>query len=327
MPDVTEENQEAENPGIANSVPPDAADAANANSRCGIVAIVGRASVGKSSLINRILGEKISIVSPVPQTTRNVVRGVHTEARGQLVFLDTPGVHKAEHDLGKLMNRMARVSIEGADVALLVLDGTSAPQDEDLGWMRKLLRAPCQLVLALNKADVSASHAAEYEEAWRQIEAAGTERRDARWVSISAQTGAGVDGLLGELFSLVPIGPALFAEDLLTDFPRRLAIADIIREKLFGVLHQELPHCIAVYVDELEEKEHGWEISAQVYVNKASQKGIVLGDKGRRLRRAREQAEVELQKIYERPMKLNLWVKVEPQWAKNFWILRQMGYT
>ncbi|MFT5474586.1 MAG: GTP-binding protein Era, partial [Kiritimatiellia bacterium] len=127
----------------------------NPDYRSGIVAIVGRANVGKSTLINRILGEKVSITSPVAQTTRNAIRAIHTEERGQLVFLDTPGVHKAKHDLGKVMNKTARSATEGADVCLLVLDSTRVPREEDDGWMRRLAKSPSELVFVLNKQDSS----------------------------------------------------------------------------------------------------------------------------------------------------------------------------
>lgn len=296
--------------------------------RCGIVAIVGRANAGKSTLMNRLLDEKVSIVSPVPQTTRNMVRGILTEPRGQLVFLDTPGVHKATHDLGHLMNRTARHSVKGCDIALLVCDGSSAPREEDDGWMRKLRKGEEEWLLALNKADTGAPHAADYD----AIEAAAAAddpagRGPALRLRVSAMTGAGVPELVSALFERVPEGPLLFPEDILTDFPRNLAIADVVRECLFARLHDEIPHAVAVRVDKFTERGDEWLVDAFVYVNKPSQKPIVLGRRGELLKEVTAEAEKQLSGMYERRVRLFLWVKVEPGWAKNFWLLKQMGYA
>jgi GTP-binding protein Era len=322
-------------------VPPNAA----ALGRTGIVAIVGRANVGKSTLMNRLLDEKVSIVSLVPQTTRNLVRGILTEPRGQLVFLDTPGVHKATHDLGRLMNRTARISIEGADVALLVLDGSDRPEQEDDGWMRKLAKLHTQVVAVLNKRDVGTHQAAAYRRLWDEAAAAAVAPRDGepppeapgrpdgvagppapRWHEVSALTGAGTEALLADLFALVPLGPALFPEDMLTDFPRRWNIADVVREKLFLRLHDELPHAVAVLVDRVTEGRDRWVVDAEILVNRPTQKPIILGLKGRMLRAVRRAAEAELAAMYERPVDLNLWVRVEEDWAKKHWILKRLGY-
>ncbi len=295
--------------------------------RCGMVALVGRANVGKSSLMNRVLAEKVSIVSSVPQTTRNMIRGIHTEARGQLVFLDTPGVHKAGYDLGKIMNRAARASIDGVDIVLLLLDATSRPRDEDEGWMRKLIKADESFVFVLSKCDLDLSFEGEYRRLFRTICTEKGVEAKADWIKTSAQTGEGIDVLLSHLFDAVPTGPYLFPDDMITDFPRNTCIADTIREKLICVLKDELPHAIAVKVKDIAESADQWVITADILVNRQSQKGIVIGKKGRILRKAREDAASELSTIYEKDVKLDLWVKVEKNWAKNHWILRQLGYT
>lgn len=300
---------------------------AASSARCGIVALVGRANVGKSTLMNRLLGEKVSIVSPVAQTTRNLVRGILTEQRGQLVFLDTPGVHRARHDLGKLMNRIARASAQGADMTLLLVDVSSRPREEDTGWMRKLIKAKAPCIVACNKSDLGGGQGDEYREAWKALaeDAAGGAAQ--LWLNISALTGRGVDELLDALFESAPPGPALFPEDVLTDFPRNWAIADIVREKLFALLREELPHAVAVRVDAVEEREGAWSVKADILVDKPSQKAIVIGNKGRVLRTVRRQAEAELSEMYERKVALNLWVKVQKHWAKNHWTLKQLGYV
>ena len=305
----------------------------------GIISIVGRANVGKSSLLNRILGEKVSIVSPVAQTTRNMIRAVHTEERGQLVFLDTPGIHKAEGQLGKLMNKMARRSADGADRILLVLDASARPWDEDQGWMRRLSRQPIPTTIALNKSDLANPHAEAYRKLWTESAETGAQTAEhdesvekptcppPEWIATSAQSGSGVDLLTSRLFDGVPEGPHLFPEDLLTDFPRKLAIADVIREKLFAYLKDELPHSVAVHIDKLIEGDERWTIDGDIYVNRSSQKGIVLGAKGRQLREVNRKATQELEEMFERKITLNLWVTVQKDWTKNFWILKKLGYT
>lgn len=290
--------------------------------RCGIVALVGRANVGKSSLLNAILRDKVSIVSPVAQTTRNMVRAVHSEARGQLVFMDTPGVHKARYDLGRIMNRTARAAVEGADVALLVLDPSTPLRDEDEGWMRKLARADLNLILVLNKRDLDWPFENAYRDAWERCRG----QTNALWMTLSAAQKSGVDELIAVLFDAVPLGPALFPDDMLTDFPRKLSIGDVIREKYFNVLRDELPHDLAVRVGDIIERKDGWTVYADVLVNRPTQKGIVIGHKGRLLRKVKREASAELTQMFDCDVKLELWIKVEKNWSKNHWILKQLGY-
>lgn len=297
--------------------------------KSGIAAVVGRANVGKSTLINRMMAEKVSIVSPVPQTTRNQVRAVLTDTRGQLVVLDTPGMHRAEHDLGRIMNRAARKSTEGTDVVLLVLDGTTAPREEDIGWMRRLSAAGGPAwVVAENKSDMGTPHRDAYEAALAEVigERGDDATRPLAWVSVSAATGDGVDALVGRLFDLLPEGAPLFDEDILTDFPRNWTIADVVREKLYGHLHDEIPHCVAVAVDKVEETDRGLFVDVEIYVDRPSQKGIVIGRKGRLLKNVTREAEQELSAMFDQPVKLHPWVKIERHWARNFWLLKKMGY-
>jgi GTP-binding protein Era len=308
----------------------------------GMIAVIGRANVGKSSLVNAVLGEKLSIVSPVAQTTRNAIRGILTDERGQLVFVDTPGIHKSQSNLGQVMNKMARASVEGCDLALLVLDAAETAREEDLGWISRLLREDIPVIAVLNKIDaVAGKPPADWPAIWKSVAAeklAGqpdaTERekqnltRQPEWFSVSAQTGDGLPRLIAHLFGRMPEGELLFPEDMLSDYPRKLAIADFIREKLFGVLREELPHAIAVWVDSLTENpDESWDIRAVVYVAKDSQKGIVLGEKGRLLRKIKRQSDAELSAIYERPVRVDLWVKVEKKWTDNFWLLKKFGYV
>jgi len=298
--------------------------------RAGIIAVVGRANVGKSTLVNALVEEKVSIISPVAQTTRNRIRGIWTSPRGQLVFLDTPGVHKATHDLGRLMNRMARNSTEGADVIMLVLDITAFPCIEDEGWMQKLSGGDTPLVMVLNKIDAITPKSDQREvhrTLWIRIQKAAGKSCSPRWMEISAKTGDGVDDLRNLLLEMAPPGPLLFPEEMLSDFPRKLLIADIVRERLFGVLKEELPYAIAVHITSLDESKDGWNIQGDILVNKPSQKGIVIGRKGRLLALVTRESELELATIYERKISLRLWVRVHKNWAQDTALLQKLGYT
>ncbi len=295
--------------------------------RCGVVAVVGRASTGKSTLLNALLGEKVAVVSPIPQTTRTVIRGILTEARGQIVFLDTPGIHRSANELGRTMNRRARATAEGADLVLLVLDAASRPFQEDEGWIRRLLFSPNPVVIALNKCDQPTFSAGPYRELWQSLTREKGAEKTADWIPISALRGDGLPELVTLLFKRLPPSPLLFPDDILTDYPRKLAIADAVREKYYEVLRDELPHVLAVEIEDIEESEGAWIAHGLVIVEKNSQKGIVIGAKGRLLKQVRERAEAELSDIYERPVRLDLRVKVYPGWTKNYWMLKRLGYA
>lgn len=344
---------------------PFAAKAGDLAPHAGVIAVVGRTNAGKSTLVNRLVGEKVSIVSPVAQTTRSVVRGVLTEARGQIALLDTPGLHKSQNLLGAEMNKRARASVGGADAALLVVDAARAPQLEDDGWMRRLVRSEIPVFVFLNKTDEK-DRSADFRALWnrvraedeaREAEAAAAQAaRDAAppeetekippwkrkgrarrapapfaqpvWIRGSAKTGDGVDALLDALFGALPPGPLLFDGDTVSDHPRRVAVADVVREKLFRLLHDELPHDVGVRIDDIAERPGApVEVRGTVLVCRPGQKGIVLGEKGRTLRAATRAAEKELAEFFGRPARVSLWIRVEPDWNANFFLLRQLGYV
>ena len=301
------------------------ADGDEAPKKAAIVGVVGRTNAGKSTLVNALVGEKVSIVSPVEQTTRNTVRGIVSDPRGQLVLVDTPGLHKAVGPLGRLLNGMARASSAGVDILCVVFDASHAPQLEDEGWMARVAREkPARCVFVLNQCDKSPVFETMYRDSWTA--AGGESGLIPVWTRVSALTGEGLPALVDVLFGMAEVGPALFDDDIVTDYPRKLAIADVVREKLLSKLFQEVPHEIGVAVKDIAERKDGWEVSVTIYVNKPSQKGMVIGMGGKTLKYARKAAEPELSEMFGVKVRLELWVKVEPHWMKNDRLLAEMGY-
>lgn len=312
--------------------PPGAAAAPATPFHAGIAAIVGRANSGKSSLLNALLGEKISAVSPVAQTTRRPVRGMFNEPNLQIVFLDTPGIRQASHTLSSMLNRTARGLVTGSDVVLLLLDASIHPQDEDRGWMQKLAADAEPVFAILNKRDLG-SRRPSYEAAWAEVVEKNLARDPGfvpapiRWFETSATTGDGLPELLDALRAAMPESPPLFPPDMLTDDPGPFFIADIIRGQINARLTAELPHAIAVAVDRIEETDEAVNVTATIYVEKNSQRPIVIGQHAHMIRDIRHAAEKELAAIYEKKHKLELWVKVEKNWSSNYWLLKKFGYV
>lgn len=315
----------------------DGADTDNLR-KAAMVGVVGRTNAGKSTVVNRMVGEKVSIVSPVEQTTRNTIRGIVEDPRGQLVLLDTPGLHKAVGPLGKLLNGMARASSAGVDILLVVFDAAHEPQLEDEGWMSRVARErPEKVVFALNKCDRSPFYETMFRDAWKAVEqkldpppAATTGilpvAVNPTWVTCCGIKKGGCDALMDALFDFAEPGPALFPEDVVTDYPRKLAIADVVREKMLQRLRDEVPHEVGVAVKDIAEGPRGWDVAVTIYVNRPSQKGIVIGPRGSFLKAVRQSAEPELADMFGVKVRLELWVKVEPNWMKNGRLLAEMGY-
>ena len=294
-----------------------------------MVGVVGRTNAGKSTVVNQMVGEKVSIVSPVEQTTRNTIRGIVEDPRGQLVLLDTPGLHKAVGPLGKLLNGMARATSAGVDILLVVFDAAHEPQLEDEGWMRRVVKErPEKVVFALNKCDRSPFYETMFRDLWKEVASdPQTTNHEPRWVTCCGIRKGGCDALLDVLDDLAVPGPALFPEDVVTDYPRKLAIADVVREKLIQRLRDEVPHEVGVAVKDLhEDRKRGWDVAVTIYVNRPSQKGIVIGPRGSLLKAVRLSAEPELSDMFGVKVRLELWVKVEPNWMKNNRLLAEMGY-
>jgi GTP-binding protein Era len=263
------------------------------------------------------------------------VRGIVADPRGQLVLLDTPGLHKAVGRLGTLLNRMARRSAAGTDILCVVFDAAEEPQLEDVGWMQRVARErPEKVVFVLNKADKSPFREAEFREAWEEARQAAPDGSEGDstpppepvWVKAISTTEGGAKQVLDALFDLAEEGEKLFDDDIVTDYPRKLAIADVIREKFLASLHQEVPHEMGVLVKSVEEEGNRWRVAADVLVNRASQKPIVIGRGAETVKRVRIGAERELSSVFGVKVSIELWVRVEPNWMKNDRLLAEMGY-
>jgi GTP-binding protein Era len=293
--------------------------------------------VGKSTLLNRLLGQKIAITSPKPQTTRDQILGIVTHDDAQILFLDTPGIHRPLHKLGEHMVAVATATLRDADLALWLVDGATPPTDEDraIGELLRTLyrRQPLPpLVLGINKVDAAgltletlAERTQEYLALVEWLAGAAVPPAPA---ALSALTGAGVDELVAALRARLPRGPRYFPADEVTDIETRFIVAELIREKALNQLQQEVPHSIAVVVDEfIPRGEEMTYISAVIYVERASQKGIVLGEKGSRIKQIGRAARPEIEELVGTRVYLELWVKVWEKWRTREAMLRRLGYA
>ena len=291
--------------------------------RSGFVAILGRPNVGKSTLLNALLGEKVAIVSPKPQTTRARIQGVLTRPEAQVIFLDTPGWHRPLHKLGEYMVGEVRRAVPDADLLLFLADLTAPPNDEDLSLAGFLRRATAPILLGGNKVDLLRG---------RSADAALIPYRDLLpdadgSVVISALTGLGLAELLEAIVARLPEGPRYYPPDTVTDQPERVIAAEMVREQVLLHTHQEIPHAVATEVDEFKVRDDGTTyIRAVIYVERDSQKGIVIGKRGAMLKAIGQDARRELERFVEGKVYLDLWVKVKKNWRKKEGDLRWLGY-
>jgi GTPase len=291
-------------------------------SRSGFAVVVGRPNVGKSTLVNAIVGQKVSIVTERPQTTRGRVRGVLTRGDVQIVFTDTPGFHKPRTLLGERLNRMVADSTTDADAVVLVVDGAAGVGRGD-AYVAADRVAPlrCLKVCAVNKVDLVPG-----DEILPQLQAAARLAAFDHVFPVSARTGRGLDDLLGVLAEAMPEGPPLFPPGQVTDQPTELRVAEIVREKALSLTRDELPHSIAVQVEELEPEGGLIRISCLVLVERESQKGIVIGRGGSMLKRIGTQARRELEPLLGSKVFLGLRVKVQREWQRDPAALTRLGY-
>ncbi len=295
----------------------------NVNDRSAFIAIVGRPNVGKSSLLNRMLGEKIAIVTNKPQTTRTRIMGVLTEGEHQLVFTDTPGMHKARTSLGKYMVRSVTESVAGADACLLVADATEEISDteRELIERMKALSLPC--VLAINKTDIVKEKSSimkvilDYT-ALYDFEAV---------VPVSAKKGEGVDELVDELKKLTNEGGHFFDADTLTDQPERQLASEMLREKLLLCLDKEIPHGTAVVIEKMRQRDNGvLDIEATIYCERDTHKGIIIGKGGAMLKKVSTKAREDMENFFDCKVNLQTWVKVKEDWRNRDGLLRNFGF-
>ncbi|HET6823290.1 MAG TPA: GTPase Era [Anaerolineales bacterium] len=293
--------------------------------RSAFVAIIGRPNVGKSTLVNALLGQKIAAVSPKPQTTRKRQLGILTTDTAQLVFVDTPGIHNPRHKLGTFLNQEAEEALEGVDVILWLVEIPARPQEEDIQIAALLsrVRSRIPIVLAANKIDLIGPDVL----AARLEAYAGLLNKQVQIISISATRNENLDELQNLLISLAPIRPPEYDEEQITDSYERDIAADLIREACLLQLREEVPHGVGVRIDEFTERENGMlYIAATIFVERESQKGIVIGEGGKMLKQIGSSARKEIEEMGGRPVFLELRVKVLKDWRNNEEALRRLGY-
>lgn len=296
----------------------------NFNDKSAFIAIVGRPNVGKSSILNRILGQKITIVSSKPQTTRTRIMGVLTEGETQLVFIDTPGIHKPRTELGKYMVRSIDESVAGVDACLLVTEACRNITDTELKLMEKFEAMDVPAILAINKIDTVKDKS----DLMLQI-ARYSEKYDFdAVVPVSAQTGSGIDQLKDELKKQAQEGGHLFDEDTITDQPERVLAAEMIREKMLRLLDKEIPHGTAVVIERMKTRDDKdiIDMDATIYCEKASHKGIIIGKGGSMLKKIGTYARQDMEAFFNCKVNLTMWVKVKEDWRNRENLLRSFGY-
>lgn len=287
----------------------------------GFVSIIGRPNVGKSTLLNCIIGEKIVITSDKPQTTRNRIQGIHNIPGGQIVFIDTPGIHTGRSRLNKSMDEVARSSISGVDLLMLVVEATTAADPAFIQDVLKRVTIP--VVLVINKVDLLADKALVL-------------KKIADWaalfpfkeiVPISAGRNDGVEHLVSVVCGYLPEGHAMFPDDILTDMPEKFIVAEMIREKVFRLTRDEVPYSTAVVVESFVERENGViAISAAIMLERETQKGIIIGNKGEMLKKIGTQARQDIERLLDTRIYLELFVKVVENWSERPSKLRELGY-
>lgn len=288
--------------------------------RTGFVALVGKPNVGKSTLLNAILEQKVAIVSHHPQTTRIPLRGILNRPDAQIVFTDTPGIHEPHHRLGHLMVKLAQQAIPDADIICFVVDISTPPSQLDEQIAHRLRRRSVPCILVLNKVDVRPRLGGPHLAAYRALGVWEME------LAISARTGDGIPALVDELVQRLPIGQPLYPEDWVVDQSRQSLAAEMVREKVMRFTEQEVPHSIAVEVEEWEERQDLTYIRMSINVERAGQKGIIIGAGGSLLKRIGQAARRDIELMLGQRVYLDLWVKVRPNWRNDPHALNWLGY-
>jgi GTP-binding protein Era len=292
--------------------------------KSGFIALLGRPNVGKSTLLNALVGEKIAIVSTKPQTTRSRITGIKTTAEAQLIFVDTPGLARPRNALNRHMMQIARDAYQGVDLILLVTEAASPDQlaaDEFILQQLKEVKTP--IFLVINKIDLI-----DHRQLLPLIESYQRLFPFAEYVPISALKEVNIDALQRAIEHYLPVGPRYFPTDQLTDQPERFWIAELIREQIFALMEQEVPYQTAVMVEQLEDTDSGvLHVEATIYVERDSQKGIIIGKRGSRLKQVGQTARQAIERRLNTRVYLALWVKVRRDWSENEQLIRDMGYV
>lgn len=290
--------------------------------KSGFVGIIGRPNVGKSTLMNQLIGQKIAITSPVSQTTRNRLRGILSKEKAQIIFVDTPGIHKPHHSLGKIIVKNAKTAINSVDIILLVVDSSvkSGGGDRYIIDLLKTVNQP--VIVGLNKSDQQTETYQQIDESYANL------IQEYNWpmIKFSALTGDGLDALQNCLIERLEPGPYYYPPDLITDQPERFIMGELIREQILQMTRQEIPHSVAVTIEKVEETPKITKVFAAINVERNSQKGIIIGQKGSMLKAIGSEARKQIQKLIAGDVYLELFVKVEPQWRQSNLRLAEFGY-
>ena len=290
--------------------------------KTGFVALIGRPNVGKSTLMNYLIGQKIAITSNKPQTTRNRIQTVYTDERGQIIFLDTPGIHKAKNKLGNYMVNVAEHTMDEVDVILWLVEPTDYIGAGERHIIEQLKKTKTPVILVINKIDTVKKDAI-----LGFIDAYRKELDFSEIVPVSALKGNGTEDLIQTIFKYLPYGPAFYDEDTITDQPMRQIVAELIREKALRLLEDEIPHGIAVSIESMKEKGSLCHIEATIVCERDSHKGIIIGKGGAMLKKIGSQARPEIEEMLEMQVNLKLWVKVKKDWRDSDFLMKNFGYN
>ena len=290
--------------------------------KCGFVTILGKPNVGKSTLLNRIVGQKVSIVSPKPQTTRNVVTGILNEKDFQAIFLDTPGIHKSKNSLDNFMEKSIAKSLDGVDLIIYLIDGTKKFSTEIVQEAQAYANKGIPLILVVSKVDDSSM-----ERLYPELAKLNSMQNVKEIIPISSFTGQNIDVLKDNILKYLPEGPALYPVDIATDSTQRFLASEIIREKSLWLLQEEIPHGIAVQIETFKETDKLTKIDATIFCEKENHKRIIIGKNGEQLKKIAEESRKALEKMIGQKVYLTIWVKVKERWRDSDILASNMGYN
>ena len=290
--------------------------------KCGFVTILGKPNVGKSTLLNRIVGQKVSIVSPKPQTTRNVVTGILNEKDFQAIFLDTPGIHKSKNSLDNFMEKSIAKSLDGVDLIIYLIDGTKKFSTEIVQEAQAYANKGIPLILVVSKVDDSSM-----KRLYPELAKLNSMQNVKEIIPISSFTGQNIDVLKDNILKYLPEGPALYPVDIATDSTQRFLASEIIREKSLWLLQEEIPHGIAVQIETFKEADKLTKIDATIFCEKENHKRIIIGKNGEQLKKIAEESRKALEKMLGQKVYLTIWVKVKERWRDSDILASNMGYN